>query len=204
MSTSRALFSAAADRNKTPIVAELDRILPDNGVVLELASGSGQHVVHFASALPRLTFQPSDPSREARESIADYVAGAGLPNLEAPADIDVTIEGWERPVAAIVCINMVHISPIQASEGLFRGAARCLAESQGPLVLYGPYRFHGVFLAESNAAFDASLRARDPRWGVRDVDELDALAGAWFSRVETIALPANNHILVYRLRGRAT
>jgi SAM-dependent methyltransferase len=194
-------FAPAADRNKEPILDVLRRVLPARGVVLELASGSGQHSVHFAATLPALTFRPSDPSPEARESIAAWVAESNLPNVEAPRAIDVTVPGWElERVDAILCINMIHISPWASTLALFRGAARCLGPG-APLVLYGPYRFHGDFLAPSNAAFDDSLRGRDPEWGVRDVDDIDAVAeNAGFSREETIAMPANNHVLVYRRR----
>lgn len=188
----------AADRNKAFILEVLEKVLPERGVLLEIASGSGQHVVHFARALTKWRFIPSDPTGGARASIAAWIAEEGLSNIEPPREIDVRVPGWdEAKVDAILCINMVHIAPFEAAQALFAGAARAL--DGGPLVLYGPYRFSGSFLAESNAEFDRSLRARDPSWGVRDVDDLDAEAGvAGLSRTDTFALPANNHVLVYR------
>jgi len=192
------LNSPAADRNKAPLALVLARVLPAEGVVLEIASGSGQHAVHFAAELPRLTFRPSDPSAEARASIESYKAASGLPNLEAPRDIDVCRSDWAEAVAAVVCINMIHIAPWPATEALFQGAARCLSLG-APLVLYGPYRFSGAFTAPSNEDFDASLRERDASWGIRDTGDIDALAVACgFLREETVEMPANNHVLVYR------
>lgn len=194
-------YAPATARNRAPILEVLRRVLPAEGVVLELASGTGEHAVHFAAALPGLTWQPSDPSPEARASIAAWRAEAALPNLRPPLPLDV-VAPWPlddvAPLAAIVCINMIHIAPWAATEALFAGAARALAPG-APLVTYGPYRFGGAFTADSNAAFDADLRARDPRWGVRDVDDLTALAaGHAIALVETVALPANNHALIWR------
>jgi SAM-dependent methyltransferase len=151
----------SALRNRAPILEVLRRVLPAEGVVLELASGTGEHAVHFAAALPGLTWQPSDPSPEARASIAAWRAEAALPNLRPPLPLDV-VAPWPlddvAPLAAIVCINMIHIAPWAATEALFAGAARALAPG-APLVTYGPYRFGGAFTADSNAAFDADLRA---------------------------------------------
>ena len=188
----------AAARNREPICDVLSRVLPHSGTVLEIASGSGEHAVCFARAFAAIQWQPSDPSAEARASIAAWRAEAGLANLAPPLALDVTAETWPvTAVDAVVCINMVHISPWQATLGLFAGAARVLAPG-APLYLYGPYRFAGAFTAASNAAFDRSLRARDPRWGVRDVDELTAVAHAHgFALTETVAMPANNHSLVF-------
>src|SRR5690606_34827245 len=150
----------------------LERVLPLEGLVLEIASGSGQHAEHFAARFPNLIVQPSDPTEDARASIAARRDGLGARNLRAPLAIDVLDPAWPaalagEPVAAIVCINMIHIAPWEATSGLLDGAAGILA-SGAPLVLYGPYRFSGRFLAESNEAFDVDLRRRDPRWGVRD------------------------------------
>lgn len=194
-------YAPATARNRAPILEVLRRVLPAEGVVLELASGTGEHAVHFAAALPGLTWQPSDPSPEARASIAAWRAEAALPNLRPPLPLDV-VAPWPlddvAPLAAIVCINMIHIAPWAATEALFAGAARALAPG-APLVTYGPYRFGGAFTADSNAAFDADLRARDPRWGVRDIDDLTALAASHaIARVETVELPANNHALIWR------
>ena len=192
----------AAARNREPIREVLARELPAHGTVLEIASGSGEHAVHFAAAFPRLTWQPSDPSSEARASIAAWRDEAGLANLAPPIELDASAAAWPvEHAGAIVCINMIHISPWQATLGLFAGAGRLLAPG-GLLFLYGPYRFGGAFRAPSNAEFDASLRARDPRWGVRDVDELIDVARAnRLALHTTVEMPANNHALVFRATG---
>jgi len=189
----------AAARNREPIREVLSRELPPAGSVLEIASGSGEHAVHFAGAFPTLTWQPSDASDAALASIAAWRDDARLPNLRAPVALDVTATAWPVDHAnAIVCINMVHISPWQATLGLFAGAARVLPVG-ALLYLYGPYRFSGAFTAPSNAAFDDSLRARDPRWGVRDVDDLVAAAAPHGLVLrDTVEMPANNHSLVFR------
>jgi SAM-dependent methyltransferase len=189
----------ATARNREPIREVLARVLPPRGTVLEIASGSGEHAIHFARAFPGLTWQPSDPSPSALASIAAWRAEVELPNLRPPIALDATAAAW--PVAhadAIVCINMVHIAPWQAALGLFAGAARLLSPG-APIYLYGPYRFGGQFTAASNAEFDRGLRERDPRWGVRDVDELAAAAAVHgFALEEVVEMPANNHSLVFR------
>ena len=159
--------------------------------MLELASGSGQHAVHFAAALPGITWQPSDVDPEALRSIEAYRLEAALDNLRAPIELDSSQDVWPIQRAdAIVSINMVHISPWESCEGLFAGAARLLPDG-GPLVLYGPFRFAGRFTAPSNEAFDASLRSRDARWGVRDLGDLDALGDQVGLRRESIVeMPA--------------
>ena len=189
----------AAERNAEPIREVLARILPERAAVLEVASGTGQHAVHMARAFPSLTWQPSDPDPLARESIEAWREASGLHNLLPPLALAATDDIWPPgPWSAVVCINMIHIAPWEAALGLLRGAARALAAGS-PLYLYGPYRFHGVFTAPSNAAFDASLRAQDPRWGVRDLDDIESAAGAVGLRLaETVAMPANNHSLVFR------
>lgn len=191
----------AAERNAEPIRAVLERALPPRGLVLEVASGSGQHAAHMARAFPQLTWQPSDPDPGAQDSIAAWRDEADLANLLPPVELDVTREPWPIAAAdAIVCINMIHIAPWQAALALFGGAGRLLPEG-GLLYLYGPYRFHGAFTAPSNAAFDASLRARDPAWGVRDLDDIQpAAAAAGLHLEETVAMPANNHSLLFRRR----
>ncbi|HVV86280.1 MAG TPA: DUF938 domain-containing protein [Kofleriaceae bacterium] len=195
--------SPSAARNRDPILDVLRRVLPPRGLVLELASGTGEHAIHFARALPDLTWQPTDADPAALASIDAWRADAGLANLRAPLALDVTAPWPVDDAAAIVCINMIHIAPWEAAVALFAGAARVLA-GDAPLVTYGPYRFDGAFTAPSNADFDRSLRARDARWGVRDVADLDRLAaGHGFARVETVALPANNHALVWRRAARA-
>jgi SAM-dependent methyltransferase len=191
-------FAPATERNRGPIRDVLARVLPATGTVLEIASGSGEHVVAFAQAFPALTWQPSDPDPAALASIAAWRAEAGVPNLAAPIELDVMKPWPELAPAAIVCINMVHISPWEATLALFANAGRMLAPG-ALLFLYGPYRFSGAFTAESNAEFDRSLRGRDVRWGVRDVDDLVAVAReAELALVETVAMPANNHSLIFR------
>jgi hypothetical protein len=188
----------AAERNRDAILDVLARVLPSSGVVLEIASGTGQHAVHCASALPDIVWQPSDPDAAARDSIAAWRAHAALANLQAPLALDVLNDDWGiGDVAAIVCINMIHIAPWQAAEALFRGAGERLGAG-GVMVLYGPYRRNGAHTAPSNEAFDAQLRANDPRWGVRDMEAVQALGvAAGLTLAETISMPANNFSLVF-------
>jgi hypothetical protein len=192
-------FAPATQRNRDPILAILHEELPASGLVFEVASGTGEHAVHFARALPHLQWQPSDPSSEALASIAAWREMEGTPNLLAPVELDAASETWPVTSAdAMVCINMVHISPWAATEGLMRGAGRVLPLG-APLILYGPYRRAGHELAPSNAAFDESLKARDPRWGLRDLDEVAGCAAAFgldLSRV--VEMPANNLTVVFR------
>ena len=192
-------FAPAAERNREPILEVLRRVLPATGTVLEIASGSGQHAVFFSERLPQLRWQPSDPAADALRSIQAWVSEEARENLLAPIALDVRSEPW--PIAradAMLCINMIHISPWEASEALFEGAQRLLS-ADAPLITYGPYRVHGRHVAPSNAAFDESLRSRDPRWGVRDIDELSALATrTGFSLDESVLMPANNLTLVWR------
>ena len=187
-------------RNREAILAVLRAELPGSGTVLEIAAGSGEHAVFFAGHLPALDWQPTDPSPEALQSIAAYREEAGLPNLWAPLILDARDRDW--PVAhadAIVCINMVHISPWEATVGLMQGAARLLSGKNAPLVLYGPYFEQGVEPAPSNLQFDASLRARYAAWGIRHAEQLDALAANHgLARSARHEMPANNLTLVYR------
>ena len=196
---SDALVAPAAARNRDPILAVLRQVLPEQGFVLEIASGSGEHVVHFAAGLPNLTWQPSDRDPVALRSIAAHCASAALPNIRPPLQLDVEAASW--PVSrfdAVVCINMIHIAPWSAAEGLMTGAGRVLRPG-GVLYLYGPFRENGTHTAPSNAAFDTSLRARNPQWGVRDVGEVAQLARdnglALLARTD---MPANNLSLVFR------
>ena len=191
----------AVARNRDPILAVLRRVLPPQGTVLEIASGTGEHAVHFAGALPGMTWQPTDPDAAALRSIAAWRETARLPNLLAPLALDVTSAVWPVQRAdAMACINMIHISPWRAAEALMAGAAKVLAPG-GVLFLYGPYQEGGAHTAPSNEAFDVSLRARNPEWGVRDLDDVKALAereGLDF--VERVAMPANNLSVVFRRR----
>lgn len=188
----------APERNKQPIADVLGRVLPERGLLLEIASGSGQHAVHFVSALPGWTIQPSDCDAENLEVLRRRVALTNHPRLLAPLALDVT--GVPPPLepAAIFCANMVHIAPWAATLGLFSMAER-LFGANALLVTYGPYAVHGRHTAESNARFDASLRERNPAWGVRDVDALiEVAAGHGFELAETHEMPANNRLLVWR------
>jgi len=195
----RRRHAPAAERNRGPILDVLRRVLPPRGTVLEIASGTGQHVAHFASGLPALVWQPSDRDDEGFASIAAWCVHAGAANALPPIVLDVTHAPW--PVAtvdAIVCANMIHIAPWEACLGLLRGAGRHLADA-GVLVLYGPFMIGGVHTASSNAAFDADLRARDPRWGVRDLDDVAAVAREnGLTLDERVAMPANNRTVVFR------
>ncbi len=189
----------ATQRNRDVILDVLRGVLPSSGIVLEIASGSGEHIVHFANALVALTFQPSDPDETALRSIAGWVADSGATNIRPPVMLDASADIW--PVAsadAILCINMIHISPWLASEGLMRGAARIL-KSGAPLYLYGPYRLTGVVTAPSNEAFDASLKSRNAEWGLRELEEVSALAReVGFSAPLVTRMPANNLSVVFR------
>lgn len=187
------LFAPATLRNRDAILAVLRDILPARGLLLEVASGSGEHIVHIAAALPGLTFQPSDSSAEALASIAAWTAEQALQNVLPPLRIDATVDNWPVDRAdAILCINMIHIAPWAATEGLFRNAGRILREG-GPLYLYGPFRRPGRELEPGNAAFDASLRERDAEWGLRALDEVETLAkAAGFGQAQVVEMPANN------------
>lgn len=184
-------------RNRDAIVDVLQTILPESGVALEIASGSGEHVACFAAAFPKLVWQPSDPDPEARASISAWCAGRE--NILPPLALDAASSNWSvDEVAAILCINMVHISPWRATIGLMRGASQRLS-SGAPLYLYGPYRREDVQTAESNEAFDRSLRSRNPEWGLRNVSDMIALAeqnGLVFERL--VEMPANNLSLIFR------
>ena len=193
------LRAPAVARNRDPILAVLRRILPAHGTVLEIASGTGEHAVHFAAGLPNLTWQPSDSDADALRSIRAHRATAQLPNLLEPLELDACAPVWPTSHAgAVVSINMIHIAPWAAAEGLMAGAGRLLAPG-GVLYLYGPFKEDGRHTAPSNAAFDASLRAQDPEWGVRDTGEVAALARQYgLELVERVAMPANNLSLVFR------
>ena len=199
--------SPSAERNREPILAVLREVLPATGRVLEIASGTGQHAICFAGALPGLDWQPSDPDADARASIAAWIAHAGLANVRAALALDVHQAEWGVQTLnapdqfdAVVCINMIHISPWSATQALFASASRRLVDG-GVLYLYGPYKRGGAHTSPSNDAFDQQLRSRDPAWGVRDMEAVVAL-GASVGLVcdEPIAMPANNFSLVFRKR----
>src|SRR5262245_10459382 len=198
MSPDARLYAPATARNREPVLAVLRRYLPRYGLVLEVASGSGEHVVHFAQAFPDLLFQPSDPDADARASIDAWRTRLALPNVRPAITLDATAETWPIETAdAILCINMVHIAPWTAAEGLVRGAARILPLG-GVLYLYGPYKRGGRHTAPSNEAFDASLRARNPDWGVRDLEAVVALAAAaGLAQPGIEPMPANNLSLIF-------
>ena len=201
VSADQRMFSPSAARNLAPILAVLKRVLPTHGVVLEIGCGTGEHAVCFAEAMPNLTWQPSDPDSGSRVSTASWIEFSGLNNVLAPLDIDVCSSLWgveeAAPFEAIVSINMVHIAPWAASLGLFAGAGRLLRPG-GILVLYGPFMRKGAHNAPSNAAFDASLKAHNPSWGVRDITDLERVGEAFGLRLhETIEMPANNMSVVF-------
>jgi SAM-dependent methyltransferase len=197
--SSGGLHAGATERNRDPILDLLRRALPPAGLVLEIASGTGQHVAFFARALPALRWQPSDPSLPHRDSVRAWTAAFAADNVADPVALDV--ETWPWPVTsadAILNINMIHIAPWSAAVALFQGASRVLPAG-GVLLLYGPFKRGGAHTAESNQRFDERLRGEDPRWGVRnleDVQELAAVAG--FGAPEIVAMPANNLSLVFR------
>jgi SAM-dependent methyltransferase len=198
-----ALTSPAAARNTGPILEVLKAHLPARGRVLEIAAGSGEHAVAYADALPGLEWTPSDPSAEARASIAAWAGAAGLPNLRPPLALDLLDEAaWPQgPFGAVICINMIHISPWAATEGLMRLAGRVLPVG-GLLATYGPYHEADVPLAPSNAAFDESLKARDPAWGLRDRDDVAAAAKAErLALTLRVGMHANNLMLLFRRVG---
>lgn len=193
------LYHAHVPRNRGPILAVLGRVLPPAGLVVEIASGSGEHAVFFAGGLPALSWQPTDMAASALASIAAHRAAGAAPNLLAPVRLDVTSQTW--PVAradAVVCNNMIHIAPWEAAEGLIRGAGR-VVRTGGILFLYGPFRIDGRHTAPGNEEFDTWLRAQNPAWGIRDLGKVTELAARHgFVPVETVQMPANNLSVVFR------
>lgn len=186
-------------RNAGPITDVLKAVLPERGLVLEVASGTGEHVLNFAREFPKLLWQPSDPEPAALRSIEAWRTEAGLFNLLPAVSLDARAAEWAVGEAdAILAINMVHISPWSATEGLLRGAGRLLAPG-APLYLYGAYRQAGVKTAPSNEAFDENLRARNPEWGVRDLEAVVAEAERRGFALESVTpMPANNLSVVFR------
>ena len=197
-------YSPAADRNQAPILAQLQRLLPACGRLLEIAAGTGQHAVHCAAGLPGWTWQPTDPSAESVHSIAAWSAKNPSPGLLPPRRLDVLLEPW--PLAddgakswhAVYCANLLHIAPWACCAALMRGAAQRLGVD-GQLITYGPYLVAGVTTSPGNLAFDADLRARDPQWGLRWLHDVVAeAAAAGLQLHEQVAMPANNRLLVFR------
>jgi len=192
-------LSQASERNKDPILDVLKTVLPETGVVLEVASGTGQHAVHFAANLPGVTWQPSDIDPELRASVTAWRDEAALDNLLAPVHLDVTADPWPlSEAAAMVCTNMIHIAPWEACTGLLDGAGRILPEG-GILYMYGPYKIGGKHTAPSNEAFDQSLRAQDASWGIRNLDDVALEARRrGLHLIKTQKMPANNFSVIYR------
>ena len=189
----------SAERNKGPILEVLARTLPASGLVLEIGSGTGQHVAHFARAFPQLFWQPSDVDMEMRRSVSAWIREERLTNVREPIALDVTKAPWPIAAAdALVCINVLHVAPWATTQTLFDGARVALTPGAS-LFLYGPYRREGRHTAPSNERFDAELRAFDPEWGVRDVESVTEVAKlAGFVRSDLVAMPANNLSLVFR------
>ena len=198
MTADSPLTSPAAERNKGPIGELLVRILPERAFVLEIASGTGQHAAHFARLMPGMTWQPSDCDAEGLSSISAWIAAQRLGNVREPLLLDVEDAPWPIEAAdAIVCINMIHISPWTATEALIRGA-RATLRPGGILFIYGPFRRNGRHTSQGNEAFDAQLRMQNRAWGIRDAEDVVALAdAAGLELVETHAMPANNTSLVF-------
>jgi hypothetical protein len=192
-------YAPATARNRDFILDVLRDVLPMTGVILEIASGSGEHIVHFARTFPSLVFQPSDPEPEALRSISAWVDAEDVANVREPIILDASQSPW--PIASaegVVCINMVHISPWHATVGLMKGAAAILPPG-APLYLYGPYKRNGFATATSNQTFDRSLRDRNPTWGLRDLEAVAALAqSVGFSVPTVIEMPANNLSVIFR------
>ena len=196
-------FAPATERNQEPILAVLKDYLPETGSVLEIASGTGQHVAAFAQVFPGIQWVPSEPSPGGRDSVAAWVKQAGVDNVGAPLDLETTRSRWHAGLdadsfAALLAINLIHIAPWEATEGLLTGAGMLL-ESGGFLYLYGPYRRGGEHTAPSNAAFDAKLQEENPAWGVRDIADVETTAAAHGLRLEAVVdMPVNNLSLILR------
>jgi SAM-dependent methyltransferase len=193
------MFHPHVERNREPILAVLKRLLPERALVLELASGSGQHAAFFAKALPGASWLPSDVDPKALASIAAFRAEAKVRNLLAPVRLDVTAEAWPvKRANAIICCNMIHISSWGACRGLMAGAGRVLLPG-GFLFLYGPFKIDDHHTAPSNQEFDAWLRGQNPEWGIRDLGEVRALASEQgLTLTETVTMPANNLSAIFR------
>jgi cyclopropane fatty-acyl-phospholipid synthase-like methyltransferase len=195
-------YAPATERNRQPILEVLTRVLPTTGNILEIASGTGEHAVFFASHLPSCRWIPSDLSRLSRESITAWKNANAVTNLDEPMNIDVTQSSWiaeakKKEIDAIVNINMIHISPWQACLGLMAGASQILSTG-GIIYLYGPYKRNGEHTSPSNDSFDHSLRDRNSEWGVRDLEKVIEVAAAEnFKLQEVIEMPANNLSVIW-------
>ncbi|MCB1684192.1 MAG: DUF938 domain-containing protein [Pseudomonadales bacterium] len=196
---SEILESEYAERNKVPILEVLRGALPATGRVLEIASGTGAHIEFFAQSLPQLHWLPSDPDPKSRASIAARITRAGLPNVEPPADIDVLAIWPGIFVDAVIVANLLHISPPETLAALCEGAAHCMPPG-GVLHIYGPFKRSGAHTSPGNTAFDESLRARNPAWGIRDLESVVSVAaGCGFRNQAIVNMPANNFSLVFVL-----
>ena len=193
------LVSPSAERNKGPISSVLKKVLPREGLVLEIGSGTGQHIVHFAREMPNLAWQPTERDASSLASIVKWTEEADLLNIRPPLHLDVTEQPWPvSSAAAVVSLNMIHIAPWPAAEALIRGAGDAL-RADGLLFLYGPFRREGRHTADSNEAFDRSLRLRNLEWGVRDLEEVERLASAHdFGTPAIYEMPANNLSVAFR------
>lgn len=197
------LFSPSAARNRDPIREVFLKFMPHQGKILEIGGGTGEHAVHLASALPGVQWLTGDPDPASRGSIAAWIADSGLSNLSGPHAVDVTESRWEvendGPFDGLISINMIHIAPFEAAEGLFAGAGRLLKPG-GKLFLYGPFSRNGAHTSPSNDAFDQSLKSRDPRWGVRDLEQdVAPLAQKNALLLEgVVEMPANNFSVIFR------
>jgi SAM-dependent methyltransferase len=193
-------YAPAAARNREAIAAALAPLLPASGLVLEIASGSGEHALHLAGTFPGLDWQPSDPDAGARASIAAWREAEGTPNLRPPLDLDAMGAAPFPPADAVLCINMIHIAPWAAALGLLDKAAAALAPG-APLILYGPFLRAGVATAPSNRDFDAALRAENPAWGLRALEAVAAAAAPRFKLAGVVEMPANNLTVALRRAG---
>ncbi len=191
-------YAPAADKNKSPLSAVLNTLLPETGSVLEIASGTGQHVVHFANQFPGLLWQPSEAKPAFLSSIRAYISAQACSNIADPIVLDVHQERWSAETYTVMlAINLIHIAPWSTTTGLFRGAAQHL-KTGGYLIMYGPYRFFGYDHAVSNRQFDERLRAENPSWGVRDIAAIGAEAARFGLALHAVLpMPANNHVLVF-------
>lgn len=202
------LHAPATQRNRDPILDVLRDVLPPPGTVLELASGSGEHIIHFAECLPGLNWQPSDLDAEALASIAAWRQISKLPNLLPPIALDVTADVWDLPndagdLVGVLATNLIHIAPWDVCEGLIEGAASRIT-SEGVLYFYGPFKRNGRHTAASNQSFDEMLRRHDPEWGVRDLDSVVEHAGQFGLALDRIVeMPSNNLSVIFRRRREA-